>query len=1474
MENQGAYQGNGEQQVQQKPAPGFEILGRGIHPLIMQVRHFLCKAEIDFREVLVSELVRLFSLARDPGYVVRRLRAICSALPLAVLCATCLYAPLGHAYEGTTCIEDGGNAECIAPEQGAPVYYGVSGVYVGPFYSEEALWNGIQTWTTYCSSSTSPSPPFSWTLVSLGSTADWTTPIVQTVYTGGYCDDPEGPFTEDWTGGKAITLSCPSPWSSFFLSTTNYPLGYCYRQRSEWCDTCAQGVANQIDPAIGNEILPETDYSASGGSALKFVRTYNWQTSNAYPGAGAAQGATGQNWSHNYESRLWFYPGGAVRALRPDGDDKIFLPVTGGYQEYGTAVDALVAVTSGGTTTGYTYTGSDDTVEAYDTNGNLQTITYRGGRALTLGYTSGQLTSVSDAFGHQLTFTYNSQGQIATMTDPNGGVYTYTYSGNQLSSVTYPDSSTRQYTYNESTYTGGSSLPNALTGVTDESGTRYETISYSYGQVSSITHAGSVGTYSIPYCYFWDGGYSYVTDPLGTTYVYYYGAPVGVAKFSGISPACPACSNTSSSVTFDTDGNVASKTDFNGNENVYTYDLTRNLETSRTEATGAAQARTVTTSWSSSYRVPSSVSAYSGSSSSGTPLQTTSYTYDSSGNTLTKTTTDPASSISRTWTYTYDSYGRVLTAQGPRTDVSSTTTYSYYTCTSGTQCGQVHTVTDALGNVTTYNTYNGHGQPLTITDPNGVVTTLTYDTRQRLTSRQVGSETTSFSYYSTGLLNTVTLPDGSYVQYTYDSAHRLTQISDGAGNSIQYTLDAMGNRTATNTYDSSGTLHRTHTRAYNSLNELYQNINAAGGSAVTTTYAYDYNGNQTASDAPLSRDTTNAYDPRNRLKQITDPNGGNTYFSYDAQSDLTSVEDPVGLTTSYSYNGFGDVTTLASPDTGTTTKTYDSGGNLSTSTDARSAISSYSYDALNRVTSIAYTLGSVTDQTISFGYDSGTNGKGRLTSASDASHSMAWTYDAHGRVTGKALTVGSVSLSVGYGYSSGDRTALVTPSGQSVAYGFNGNHQITSIAVNGTTVLNGVTYEPFGGVNAWTWGDSSTTSRTFNGDGLISQIVTAGVTLGYSFDNANRITGISDSSSSSLTWSYGYDVLDRLTSASTSAITDGWTYDANGNQLSQTGTTAISYTITSGSNQLSAATGSLSRSYSYDAAGNTVGYGSLGFAYNNRGRMETTTASSTDYLYNALGQMIEKSGTAGTAIFMQDESGHLIGEYDSGGNLIEETIWLGDTPVATLVPNGSGGVNIFYVHTDHLNTPRKIAQPSSGTLAWRWDADPFGTAEPNSNPGGLGTFSYNLRFPGQYYMAETGLNQNYFRDYDPAVGRYVESDPVGLRAGANTYSYVRNTPVRRFDSTGLADCDGQWVQIGWNPQLPRILRLCTCYWLCRSCSGSDAWSGIKELQPSTNGKIVFVGQESSKSEGDVEEGNSCLCASKPGTEKGCCGKGK
>ncbi len=149
--------------------------------------------------------------------------------------------------------------------------------------------------------------------------------------------------------------------------------------------------------------------------------------------------------------------------------------------------------------------------------------------------------------------------------------------------------------------------------------------------------------------------------------------------------------------------------------------------------------------------------------------------------------------------------------------------------------------------------------------------------------------------------------------------------------------------------------------------------------------------------------------------------------------------------------------------------------------------------------------------------------------------------------------------------------------------------------------------------------------------------------------------------------------------------------------------------------------------------------------------------------------------------FFYDERGHILGEYDGTGRLIEETIWLDDLPVATLRPTGAGGmptpISIYYVHADHLGSVRAVTRPSDNKLMWQWDnLDPFGANPANENPAGLGVFKYNLRFPGQYYDAEVGTHYNYFRDYDPMIGRYTESDPIGLDGGINTFAYVLNSP--------------------------------------------------------------------------------------------------
>ncbi|MGA2189819.1 MAG: DUF6531 domain-containing protein, partial [Steroidobacteraceae bacterium] len=1035
--------------------------------------------------------------------------------------------------------------------------------------------------------------------------------------------------------------------------------------------------------------------------------------------------------------------------IRDDGQTLRYPIMGNGTVSNPPGISIRLAITG----SGFTVTDDQDNVETYNTAGVLQSITSRAGVVQTLSYTSGLWSGVTDSFGNSLSVTRNTSGTVATISVNGGGTVQYWYDGsNRLSSLTNLDDTTRSFAYGDPNFT------NELTAVVDESGTTLSTWSYDWQErATSSTQAVGANAMSLTYN---NNGSVTTTDALGAVRTFTYTRIGDINQVTSISGSqCPACQD-SAATTYDAYGWVSSRTDYDGNVTCYANDPVRGLELVRVEgfapqipplpcpanlasytpATNTLQ-RKITTVWSTNWREPSLITE---------PNRTTGYTFYSNGSIETKKITDltVTPTVSRKWSYTYNGYGRVLSVTGPtRGGYTDVTYYTYYPCATGSQCGQVETIENQVGQITTFNTYNAYGQPLTITDPNGVVTTLGYDTRERLTSSQVGtgttsSETTSYSYWPTGLLQLVTLPDSSTILYNYDGAHRLTTITDSLGNYIQYTLDALGNRTVENSYDQSGTLHRTHSRLFNTLSELWHDINAANTAAVTTIYGYDSNGNQTSINAPLGRNTGNQFDALNRLNQITDPNSGITQLGYDANDNLASVIDPRTLTTSYSHNGFGDLTQVVSQDTGPTAYAYDTAGNLNTVTDARGDTATYTFDDAKRLTKIAYG-----DQTFTYGYDAGTNGIGRLTSATGPSHSMAWTYDIHGRVIGKGQTIGTIALSVGYGYTNGDLVTIVTPSGQTITNGYT-NHRISSITVtpvggSPTPVLSGGTYDPFGPATGWTWGNSATVSRAYDEDGNPSQIFTAGVTNGYSVDAASRIIGISDPGLSSDSWSFSaYDLLDRIQTASTASsppLSRGYTYDANGNITSIGGTTASTETISTTNNQLNSTSGGLVRSYGYDAAGNTTSYTGATFIFYDNGRMSSAavSAGTTDYIYNALNQLIKKSGNGGTTLLMYDEAGHLLGEYTSAGVLIQETIWMGDLPVATLRPSGSPGctgttVCIFYVHTDHLGTPRKVTtSDSTNGLMWRWDPDTYGSMTANNNPAKLGGFTYNLRFPGQ-----------------------------------------------------------------------------------------------------------------------------------------------
>ncbi|HEY4083642.1 MAG TPA: RHS repeat-associated core domain-containing protein, partial [Burkholderiaceae bacterium] len=145
--------------------------------------------------------------------------------------------------------------------------------------------------------------------------------------------------------------------------------------------------------------------------------------------------------------------------------------------------------------------------------------------------------------------------------------------------------------------------------------------------------------------------------------------------------------------------------------------------------------------------------------------------------------------------------------------------------------------------------------------------------------------------------------------------------------------------------------------------------------------------------------------------------------------------------------------------------------------------------------------------------------------------------------------------------------------------------------------------------------------------------------------------------------------------------------------------------------------------------------------------------------------------------------------YNSSGGAYAEYIWLEDTPVAVYeqVATSVGAVStqLFYVHADHIDTPR-VLQDTQGNTRWRWMAEPFGTTAPEEQPtASLPAVTFNLRMPGQQFEPFGGRFYNYFRDYEPSTGRYVQSDPIGLDGGLNTYAYAGGQPTSMVDRKGL-----------------------------------------------------------------------------------------
>jgi RHS repeat-associated protein len=553
---------------------------------------------------------------------------------------------------------------------------------------------------------------------------------------------------------------------------------------------------------------------------------------------------------------------------------------------------------------------------------------------------------------------------------------------------------------------------------------------------------------------------------------------------------------------------------------------------------------------------------------------------------------------------------------------------------------------------------------------------------------------------------------------------------------------------------------------YDELGRVIARRDSAGN--VKASYEYDANGNVTKVTDALGNVTTMTYDALDRVSKSTDAAGHPTSFQYDVADRLIKVTDPRGKATAYTYDGFGQLWQQVSPDTGTTSFTYDAQGLPLSMTRADGVLTTYGYDALNRRVSVS--AGGLTQQAT---YDSCTNGIGRLCSTSDATGTTSYTYTPEGQIAGRGFSVTGTTYALGYSYDSVGRIATVVyPDGNKANYSY-ANGLVAGVTFTiGTTTSNlatGVAYQPGTQTMAsWTSSNGLTNTLGYDGDGRLTSISVPGVqNLAFAYDDADRISRITNGIDSALTQSFGYDALSRLTSVASTASNESYQYDPNGNRTSQVvnGVSTPS-TISATSNRLVSFGGT---TFGYDANGNTTSVaGAATYHYDAFNRMDS--AAGMNYYVNPEGQRLRKSGSAGTSYFAPDQSGPMLSEY-AGGWI--NYVWLN----GQLIGRVAGG-QLYAIHNDQVGRPEAVTNASKAIV---WRAQNFAFNQKVVTSG----ITFNLGFPGQYYDVETKAWNNGFRDYKSESGRYLQSDPIGLGGGVNTYTYVGGNPVNLADLLGL-----------------------------------------------------------------------------------------
>ncbi|MCB0338504.1 MAG: RHS repeat protein, partial [Bdellovibrionales bacterium] len=655
----------------------------------------------------------------------------------------------------------------------------------------------------------------------------------------------------------------------------------------------------------------------------------------------------------------------------------------------------------------------------------------------------------------------------------------------------------------------------------------------------------------------------------------------------------------------------------------------------------------------------------------------------------------------------------------------------------------------------------------------------------------------TYEYTGADELRIETDPLGKKTTYEYDARSRVTKITDGNG--VDVTLDYFdtappGQATQTEIAFSPRVHinYPTYTRElqYDLSDRLViDRMKPAQGSVQETKYEYDKDSRLKTLLRPDGKKIEYQWDALSRPISITVPGSGTTTIEYPEAARKIIYHDAVGGTTEYQFDYRGLLLSEKRADDTIVSYEYNVNGDVKSYTSAKGHVHKLFYDAAHRVERVEIypdSLASTPSRVIQFGM----NLRGDVISITEPDVTQNYAYDDIGRVLQASTAYqAGFTKSHSYTYAANGVPATYTDiAGVTQTYLWDPANQFQGVVIPGTgSVTFNYTKEDFDQPVAVNFPGGA--KQTFEYDDLrrlkrlksTDQVGTSLLDYNYTYQDGSLIGGaVKEISTEHGDYSYNYDESWRVTDAEYPNLSeDHFTYDEIGRRQPLNGTPWV-YSTTGGVLDTSIA------QYTYDTDGNrltkTEGGVTTKYNYDERDRLisieEPLGTVVVEYQYDEIGRRLSKTVSGVTTYYYYTEDG-LAAELDSSGNIEKSYLYAPGSSWSTAPLSIKEGASRHYVHVNHLGAPAKLTN-KNGAVSWEATYDAYGSADVSS----LGVTN-NLRLPGQYFDVESGLSNNFQRNYDSALGAYIEHDPYGvLVTGANRYVYGGGDPVNLYDPTG------------------------------------------------------------------------------------------